>query len=263
MHVPIHIYTHRDPVSLEPAMLMLTDELLHAQTTGFRIRNFSKLSSDPGHIFWVKSILLYITGDYPGLGKATCFKHSGFRACHWCWHRFDTHTDGHMCAVDYRKHLAMNDPMRTNPLFGPEEHATPPAHRTHAEYLEYVAKIEVAVNEGKSKTYIQCEQKRYGILGRSALTYLSMFNIIWDALPDMMHITGGIWGKWLIPMFKGELIARNKPPKPPAKEHIVKKKIIQYTQSEMLIRNHSYELKRRRWEEVDKVRTCNYKYTNN
>ena len=158
-----------------------------------------------------------------------------------------------MCAVDYRSHTAMDDPMRTNPLYGPAEHATPPLHRTHAEYLENVATIESAVAEGKSNTYISLEQRRYGIIGRSALTYLSMFNIIWDAMPDMMHITSGIWGRWLIPMFKGDLIQRNKAPKEPSTVHMVHGKQVPYTPSEMLTRTHTYEVKLKLWQEVDKA----------
>jgi hypothetical protein len=55
----------------------------------------------------------------------------------------------------------------------------------------------------------------------SVLVFLHLFNIIWDVLPDMMHIT---WGKWVIPMLKGELIQRNQrptaPPAAPPKVHM-------------------------------------------
>jgi hypothetical protein len=73
----------RDPKSIQCVLLVLVDELLHGQDTGFNIRDFSRHVDDPEHNFMLKVILLFFMGDYPGQGKVANMKHSGFRACHW------------------------------------------------------------------------------------------------------------------------------------------------------------------------------------
>lgn len=244
----------RDPKNLEPAMLVLTDELMTGQTTGFLTHDFSKEPSDPDFIFWLKVILLILIGDYPGTGKVICMHHSGFRACHWCWHRFDTINTGHSCAVNMRQHLSFSDAYRAHPIFGNEEHAAPPAFRTHAECVELAKKVQGLRDEGAAKaTFLANEMKRCGIMGLTWLMILAFFDVVWDVMPCTMHINKGLWQKWVIPMMKGTLIERNKQPKKPATRHMEKGKEVAYTPSEMLLRNTTWESNMKLWEAVHTV----------
>jgi hypothetical protein len=73
----------KKPSSLSPLMHMLADELLMWED-GQLVEDHNKQKDDPDRVFKMCVILLYWTGDYPGLGEATGFKHSGRNACHWC-----------------------------------------------------------------------------------------------------------------------------------------------------------------------------------
>jgi hypothetical protein len=263
MHAHVHVlvyyfklynvYMCSDPKNLEPAMLMLVDELLTAQTTGFPTNDFSKDPSDPEFLFRLKVILLIALGDYPGTGKVAHMHHAGFRACHWCWHRFDTQNMGHACAVNQRSHLDFTDPYRTHAAFGATEHAARPAFRTHAEYISLGDKLHAFEEEGKSKTFLENEMKRWGITGKSLLVNLAFFDMIWDIMPCMMHIDKGLWQKWIIPMAKGTLIARNKEPRPPATTHTSEGETVKYTAAELIVRNATWSRNLILWQKVENV----------
>ncbi len=234
-------------------MLLVVNELKIGETAGYRMHDFSKTPSDPSFTFYLKVVLMTIIGDYPGTGKVTRMHHSGFRACHWCWHRFDTINTGHQCAIHYRQHLSFSDSYRSHYAFGDHEHAAPPAPRMHNEYIGIARKLEDAVRAGKSKTYIEHEQRRNGIIGLSFLTYLQHFNIIWDVLPCYMHIAKGLWHKWIIPMTKGTLIERNKKPLPPQTTRTVAGETVKYSAPEMLVRNAQWSRKLISWQKDEEV----------
>ena len=65
--------------------MMLVDDLLHWYD-GKYITDFSMDIGDPARDAFIRCILLFWCGDYPGLGEATNFSHAamGFYACHWC-----------------------------------------------------------------------------------------------------------------------------------------------------------------------------------
>lgn len=234
-------------------MLMLIDELKIGETHGFRTTDFSREPSDPQSHFQLKTILLMLIGDYPGTGKVTRMHHSGFRACHWCWHRFDTISTGHQCAINNRQHLSFSDSFRTHYAFGEAEHAAPPAPRTHDEYVNIAKKIEEAIREGRSRTYVENERKRNGIIATSILVELSMFDIIWDVLPCFMHIDKGLWQKWIIPMSNGTLIERNQMPLQPSATHTVARQTVKYSAAEMLVRRAEWSRKFDAWQGVQEV----------
>ena len=73
------------PGNLGPLILMLVDDLLHWYD-GKYITDFSMDIGDPARDAFIRCILLFWCGDYPGLGEATNFSHAamGFYACHWC-----------------------------------------------------------------------------------------------------------------------------------------------------------------------------------
>jgi hypothetical protein len=73
----------KKPSSLSPLLHVLTDDLLMWED-GQMVVDHNKAEDDPDRIFKLRAILLYWCGDYPGLGEASGFAHSGKCACHWC-----------------------------------------------------------------------------------------------------------------------------------------------------------------------------------
>ena len=73
----------KKPSTLSPLLHILVDELLFWQD-GQTVEDHSKAHADPERFFTMRAILLYWCGDYPGLGEASGFSHSGTCACHWC-----------------------------------------------------------------------------------------------------------------------------------------------------------------------------------
>ena len=62
-------------------MYLLTDDLLGAYEDGFTVVDSTIPKGQPGHLFRCKCILLYFTGDYPALAKASG---THDKCCHWC-----------------------------------------------------------------------------------------------------------------------------------------------------------------------------------
>jgi hypothetical protein len=157
-----------------------------------------------------------------------------------------------MCAVNYRTHLRFSDPWRKHPIFGAWENAAPPQHRNHAEHVEIATKLDGYTEANfESSAWRKRERNRNGIQTLSILCKLGLFNIIVDVLPDLMHMTKGVWHQWLIPMLKGELITRNKAPQKPPAVHKDKGESVKYTDSEMVLRLAAYDEKLNKWRKVD------------
>ena len=168
-------------------MTVFLDELLWAETNGFRTVDHSKDISDPDRVFWLKVILLYWVGDYPGLAKCADMKHAGFYGCHWCKGYFYSHSPGHNVCIHNRRNLRHNHPYRTDARWGPHETRDPPPLRTSEEVAAQSREIS-DMEEGPAKVK---KQQATGINGFCLLLLLDMFDIVWDMLPDMMHITKG------------------------------------------------------------------------
>jgi hypothetical protein len=174
--------------------------------------------------------------------------------------RFDTHNQGHSVAVNYRAHLSFPDPLRQDPAHGLPCHETPPPFRTHAETFRIAEKIRAYTKDPKLRNknkyaeygnWLLHEMSRYGINESSCLFLLQHFDIIWDVLPDMMHICDGVWERWLIPLFKGELIERNQKPKRPSPVHLDN---TPYTPAEMHLRMAIYDTNLALWQSVTEVK---------
>jgi hypothetical protein len=172
---------------MDAFMTVFVDELLWGETQGFRIVDHSKDVSDPDRVFWMKVILLFWVGDYPGLGKCAAMKHAGRYGCHWCKGFFYAHSQGHNVCIHNRRNLRMNHPYRTDERWGLPETRTPIPMRYTGEVEAQARKIH-GLEEGPEKTK---KQKETGIDGFCLFLLLSMFDIVWDMLPDMMHITKG------------------------------------------------------------------------
>lgn len=73
----------RKPKTLSPMMHVLVDDLLGWED-GKPMIDYTLPPSSPMRNFVLHAVLLFWQGDYPGLGEATSFVHSGTNACHWC-----------------------------------------------------------------------------------------------------------------------------------------------------------------------------------
>ena len=169
-------------------MTVFVDECLWGETEGFRIVDHSKDVSDPDRIFWLKVILLFWVADYPGMAKCAAMKHAGAYGCHWCKGFFFPHSTGHNVCIHNRRRLRHSHPYRKDARWGPHETRDPPPLRT-AEEVEAQSREISDMEEGPAKAR---KQKATGIDGYCLLVLLAMFDIVWDMLPDMMHITKGM-----------------------------------------------------------------------
>ena len=171
-------------------MTVFVDEMLWGETEGFRTVDHSKDISDPDRVFWLKVILLFWVGDYPGLAKCAAMKHAGAYGCHWCKGFFYPHSPGHNVCCFNRRNLRANHPYRTDARWGAPETRTPHKLRTAEEVEAKSREIDGMEEEGPGKARAQ---KATGIDGLCLLVMLGMFDIVWDMLPDMMHITKGLF----------------------------------------------------------------------
>jgi hypothetical protein len=100
-----------------------------------------------------------------------------------------------------------------DPAFGPQRATDPPAPRTHAETVK-------AGEASDAWTGPDNGHPRYasGVNSLCALTFLYLFDIIWDVCPDMMHIIKNWFEKLTFRLFAGLRIpqwssAKNPKPK--------------------------------------------------
>ena len=170
-------------------MTVFVDELLWGETEGFRTVDHSKDGSDPDRVFWLKVILLFWVGDYPGMGKCASMKHAGAHGCHWCDGFFYAHSPGHNVCIHNRRNLRANHPFRQDVTrWGSTETRGPVPNRTHDD-VEAKAREIHDMDKGRDKDNLRTQT---GIDGFCLFMLLAMFDIVWDMLPDMMHITKGI-----------------------------------------------------------------------
>jgi hypothetical protein len=69
------------PKSLAPHMTIIADDLLGGYTRGYEVVDWSRSVNQPDRVFTCKCILLFYTGDYPGISKCSGCKENH---CHWC-----------------------------------------------------------------------------------------------------------------------------------------------------------------------------------
>jgi hypothetical protein len=169
-------------------MTVFVDELLWGQTHGFTTVDHSKALDDPARVFQLKVILLFWVGDYPGMSKCAAMKGAGAYGCHWCKGFFYPHSPGHNVCIHNRRHLRKNHPYRKDARWDYQETREPPPLRTTGE-VEEVSREISGMNEGPNKAR---KQKASGISGFCLLLLLDLFDIVWDMLPDMMHIVKGV-----------------------------------------------------------------------
>ena len=187
----------RGPKSLNPHLTVLVDDLLGAYRKGITVCDSTRAYSDPDYTFQCRVILLYWTGDYPALALVSG-THS--KMCHWC-RMVSVHSPEitRRCWCDYRRYLPSDHPWRRHGAFGAPETRPSPEPRNHPGYVaDAVANINHRGYK-KDRPY-----KTTGVKELSMLGALPYFDLVWDVLPDMMHIVSVIWKGHVFQMFVGK-----------------------------------------------------------
>ena len=188
--------------------MVVTDDLLIGEEDGYRIADCSRLPDDPDYMFFLKVILLLVQGDYPAQGKNSGMAHSGGFHCHWCLVKA-VHNKGvsRMVTSNYTHHYPLGHSKR--PLNAPVILA-----RTHAEVCRDALTNQYKL-ERQSSNIDGADDDANAIRGVKEWCPLSAlwgFDVVWDIVPDMMHIIKGLIEKYVVNTMKGK---RNvKPPKP-------------------------------------------------
>ena len=133
-------------------------------------------------------ILLFWVGDYPGMGKCAAMKHAGAHGCHWCEGYFYPHSPGHNVCIHNRRNLRTNHPFRHDrDKWGSTETRLPFKNRTHDGIKTKAQEIH-DMDDGPDRDRLQSTT---GIDGFCLFMLLTLFDMVWDMMPDMMHITEG------------------------------------------------------------------------
>jgi hypothetical protein len=202
----LYAFHLREPKTLTTALLLLTDELLMAEETGFPCIDASRPANDPGRNFSMQVIPFFLVGDYPGLGKMVGFGHSSNSLCHchWCMHETPIYLAGRALFINNRSHLPPDHWMRTTAYEtppAPVEDYPPPRPRTHAEAVAHSLESRAFQGAEKSK---KAPWKKTDVKYYCPLVLLQYFDLVWDAGPDMMHILKNVWSK-ILHIFNGQL----------------------------------------------------------
>ncbi len=134
-------------------------------------------------------------GDYPGQGEVSGMSHQGAKACHWCKGKWKKNPAfrRHCCCGHYRW-LDAGDPLRTDDEEPPDAR-TPSGISRDGQAAE---DSDLPLKDPKHP------RKRSGVNCTSALSLLPMFNIVWDVLPDWMHIMKNLILPHFLKVVKGK-----------------------------------------------------------
>jgi hypothetical protein len=179
--------------TLRGVLAVLVDELLALYDTGVPIIDYSLPEGHASRHFMLRAILLYWIADYPGLAEA-----AGTMAerCHWCHQKFVWH-----CSIkrathcDFCPFLPPGDQSRT------EDTAPTPTTRTNEGMLR-----DAEASEAFPGPPGHADHPRWhsGVSAICPLAYLHLWDMVWDFLPDFMHINEGYFKSHMLPLLKGE-----------------------------------------------------------
>lgn len=244
----------RSAASLQVMVDRVVEELLEAQNTGLKITDYSLPEHDPDRIFKLKLILLMAVGDYPAQGKLTNFLHCGVRPCHWCNMDFKFHLPGHNTNNNHRSLLTNHHWMREHVGFGPRvpaddpEYANTQCQRTHTGVQE---DVQVSENCGLPKTSKKHPRLQTGIDGPCSLSLLALFDMVYDVLPDLMHIDAGVFKARIMQLLKGEFFPKR--PTSLGNTYKLRGEQVMYTDAEMVIRTRRNKTMTKRFHAATKV----------
>lgn len=136
-------------------------------------------------------------GDYPGQGEVSGMSHQGKRACHWCtgcWPQDAAFKRN--CFGGHHRWLAPGNPLRPAGNTDTAPEARTPEGVAHD--------AQVSQNSDADWTSEGHPRRASGVNGVSALSFIPLFNIIWDVMPDWMHIIKNLILNHFIKVAKGK-----------------------------------------------------------
>ena len=137
----------------------------------------------PTESFKCHVCLLCVVADYPALALVTGFTHAGGRPCHWCKVEYKKNMATHRYTSGFRQFLPpLHEGRRAGGNFDTQELRSPPAYRTHKETV-----ISGLLNRDWQGYKNARPVLTTGVCNWSPLCVVPLFDIVWDAMGDMMH----------------------------------------------------------------------------
>lgn len=183
---------------------MVADDLHIGEQKGYRVTDSSRMLGDPSRVFHVKTILLFMQGDYKAQALNCGQAHQGGFPCHWCKHNppktagISRHVSG-----AYSSYYPTRHPNR------PFDALAEPASREHDDTCLAGIKNGAARDRRERSDdprAVADEDKAEHINGVKEwcpLAILAFFNVIWDFVPDMMHMIYNIIKEYVVKTMKG------------------------------------------------------------
>lgn len=196
------------PKSLTPHLTIIVDDLYHAYRHGIPCEDSTMASNDPNRLFRCRVVLLAWLGDYPAQA-ASAGMHS--KCCHWCefkGKRSDEINRTLWC--DHRRFLGDQHPWRRDGRFGGLMTDPPPLYRT-GEATAAAGRR----NEQWTRAKNAAPWKTTGVKTQSPLSFLPLFDLVWDMGPDMMHLVLNFFDGHVLPLYTG----KRYPAKPKARKN--------------------------------------------
>ena len=203
------IDTGRSPRTLRAVMTVIADDFHVGETRGYPVLDCTKDVDDRARSFRLKTVLLYVSADYPAQRLASGFSHSGKEACHYC-EEVGRYSSGVSTIVhgDFYRWLPAGDPDRDGKTDGP------PMERNNARACVDALRNEAVVTENlqRATTRNQLSDQRrnhyakthvHGINNWCPLAVLDLFDVIWDFVFDIMHAADA-FKRFVVPTMKGE-----------------------------------------------------------
>ena len=183
--------------------MVVADDLKIGEEKGYQVTDSSRMPGDPSRVFYVKTILLFMQGDYKAQALNCGQAHQGGFPCHWCKHNppkiagVSRHVSG-----SYSSYYPTSHPNR--PFDAPRQ----PASREHDDTC--LAGIRNGAARDRrirlDPPAVAVEDKAEHIDGVKEwcpLAILAFFCVIWDFVPDMMHMVYNLLKTYLVATMKG------------------------------------------------------------
>jgi hypothetical protein len=197
-------------------MMIIADDLHVGEQQGYPVVDGSRLEGDPSRYFNLKTILLYVSADYPAQRLACGFTHSGKWSCHYCIEKGEFNHGVNRCVHDkFYRWLPANDPAR-------KDDSTPPPVRNHESVCmqgllneaELTAKLQHAarinqLSDQRRDTYADLQTD--GVNRWCPLAVLYLFDVVWDFVFDIMH-AADVFKRYIVPSMKGDRVPLKKAP---------------------------------------------------
>jgi hypothetical protein len=144
--------------------------------------------------------------------------------------------------------------MREHVGFGPRAPADDPQYantqcrRTHTGVQQ---DVQLSENCGLPKNSKKHPRLQTGIDGSCSLSLLALFDIVYDVLPDLMHIDAGVFKARIMQLMKGEFFPKRPPSLGSTYKH--KGELMMHSASEMALRRRKNILMTSRFHAATKV----------